>query len=292
VSAASSTAPNLPPPSGPCVEGRGLRGHLDILCAADSSGKSILRHQSFRAPIHLSKPHWDEGALVLNVVNPTAGLLADDRITMRARVAPGARLLLTSPSASRAHRMRDGHAAVNQHFSVAASGSLESWPELFIPQAGTRYHQRTTLEVEPGGELLFFESLAPGRVAFGESFEYALLDWATELRCGDTLIARERYRLAPEEESVRALRRQFEHAYYASALIVSPRLTAESPCWQAIHRMQAQGLWVGCGALAQAGWTVKVLAEGSVLLRRALAEIRAAVYQDLGRAMPSLRRAG
>ena len=60
----------------------------------------------------------------------------------------------------------------------------------------------------------------------------------------------------------------------------------------AIHRMQAPELWVGCGALAQAGWTVKVLAEGSILLRRALAVIRAAVYQDLGRAMRSLRRAG
>ncbi len=292
MSAPCSTALDLVPASGPRVEGRGLRGHLDILCATDSSGKSILRHQSFRAPIHLSKPHWDQGALVLNVVNPTAGLLADDRITMRAKVEPGARLLLTSPSASRAHRMRDGHAEVDQHFSVATAGSLESWPELFIPQAGTRYRQRSTLDVEPGGELLFFESLAPGRVAFGESFEYALLDWATQLRLGDTLIARERYRLSPGKESVRALRSQFEHAYYASALIVSPRLTADSPCWQNIHRMQAPGLWVGCGALEQAGWTLKVLAEGSVLLRRALAEIRAAIYQDLGREMPSLRRAG
>jgi urease accessory protein len=277
--------------SGPRVEGRGLCGHLDVTCAPDSAGKSILRHQSFRAPIHLSKPHWDEGALVLNVVNPTAGLLADDRITLRARVEPGARLLLTTPSASRAHRMRDGHAEVDQHFSVSANGSLESWPELLIPQGGTRYRQRSIVEVEPGGELLFFESLAPGRVASGESFEYALLDWSSQLRVGDTIIARERYRLSPGEESVRALRRQFEHAYYASAWIVSPQLTAESVCWQRIHGLQAPGLWVGCGALAQTGWTVKVLAESSILLRRALAEIRAELYQALGRTMPSLRRA-
>src|SRR5215207_8034190 len=60
-----------------------VTGHLDILCAVDAEGRSHLRHQSFRAPIHLSKPHLDEGTLVVNVVNPTAGLLAGDRVACR-----------------------------------------------------------------------------------------------------------------------------------------------------------------------------------------------------------------
>jgi urease accessory protein len=95
--------------------------------------------------MHLSKPHFDADALVVNVVNPTAGLLEGDRIACRVEVETGARLLLTTPSASRAHRMNNGRAELVQQMRVAAGGFLEFWPELFIPQKGTRYSQRTEL---------------------------------------------------------------------------------------------------------------------------------------------------
>ena len=270
----------------------GLQGHLELVCAPDSRGVSVLRHQSFRAPIHLSKPHLDEGVLVVNVVNPTAGLLAGDRIDIRVAVERGAALSLTTPSASRAHRMNEGRAEVVQELRVAAGGWLESWPELFIPQGGTRFLQSTRIFVEEGGEMLFFESLAPGRVAAGEAFEFAELIWETDIFSGDAHIVRERYRLAPDDEAVRALRRRFEHAYYASCFAVSPRLTAESPCWANIHALHADDAWIGCGALGHGGWVVKCVAAGSIALRRTLAAVRRELHAALGRREPSLRRAG
>src|SRR5205085_1366195 len=116
-----------------------------------------------------------------------------DRIECDVEVQPGATLLLTTPSATRAHCMRRGSAEVVQRMRVADGGFLEFWPELFIPQKGARYRQRTELSVAGGGELLFFESLAPGRVASGESFAYTELTWETDIRCDSTLVARERY---------------------------------------------------------------------------------------------------
>jgi len=269
---------------------RGLSGHLHLVCAADEQGRSYLRSQSFRAPIHLSKPHEDEGVLVVNVVNPTAGLLSGDRIDCRIAVEGGARLLVTAPSASRAHCAPQGYAELVQEFEVARGGWLDVWPELFIPQGGARYRQRTTLRVEEGGEALFFETLAPGRVAMGEVFAFASLDWETEISLGGELIARERYHLAPESESVGALRAQFATGYYASCFVVSPQLVPGSPCWQAIHELHEADAWVGCSPLRRGGWVVKLVASGSVLLRRKLGAIRRELYAALGRREPSLRR--
>jgi len=271
---------------------RGLAGHLDIVCAADSEGRSYLRHQSFRAPIHLSKPHFDEGVLVVNVVNPTAGLLAGDRIEYRACAENGAALSLTAPSASRAHRMSTGQAEVVQNLRVARGGWLESWPELFIPQGGTRFRQSTNIIVEEGGELLFFESLAPGRVASGEAFAFAELVWETDLFVGDAHIVRERYRVVPGDEAVRALRRQFDHAYYASCFAVSPLFVSELPCWTAINALHGANVWIGCGALGHGGWVVKCVADGSIALRRTLAAVRRELHAAAGRREPALRRAG
>ncbi len=268
----------------------GLAGHLDIVCAADTEGRSYLRSQSFRAPIHLSKAHFETGVLRLNVVNPTAGLLDGDRIECRVRVEKSAALLLTTPSASRAHRMRGGFAEMMQDFHVAAEGRLECWPEIFIPQAGTSYRQSSSLEIESGGELIYLEALAPGRVASGESFAFSMLEWRTDLRVGDRLVACERYRLSPESESIISLRRIFETAYYGSIFVVSPGLNSDSPCWRNIHALHSKAAWVGCGRLAHDAWVIKFLAEGSVPFRRLAGEVRGEIYSALGREMPSLRR--
>jgi urease accessory protein len=271
---------------------RGLHGHLDIVCGPDARGVSVLRRQSFSAPVHLSKPHHDAGVLVVNVVNPTAGWLGGDRIDVRVAVEGGAALALTAPSASRAHRTRDGaRAEVVQDFHVAAGGSLESWPELLIPQGGSRCRLRTRAVVEPGGELLYFDLLAPGRVAHGENLAFTELAWDVDVLLGARQIARERNVLAPGSPALATLTRVFPAPYYASALIVSPHLREDAPCWARIHALHTAEAHVGCGALVAGGWVVKVLAGSAPALRRTMGAVRREIYYALGRPAPALRRA-
>lgn len=264
-------------------------GHLDLVCTANADGQSFLSQQSFAAPMHLSKPHLDEGVLVVNAVNPTAGLLEGDRIRMSVRVEKGARMLLTAPSANRAHRMRTGRAEVVQEFVVESGGSLEVLPELFIPQAGTRFSQRTVARVEDGGELFLFETLAPGRVASGETFAYDSLAWSTDVFWAGSRVVRERYRLCLEDESLQPIRAEFPRAYYASGTVISPLIGADSPCWPAIHALHAAEVWIGCSRLANGGWAIKILADGSPTLRRTIVRVRQEIYFSIGRQIPALR---
>jgi len=269
---------------------RGLHGHLDLLCALDSRGVSSLQRQSFRAPFHLSKPHWDAGALVLNLANPTAGLLSGDRVESRVRVESGAALVLSTPAANRAFRMPGGFAQAIQRFEVAEGGWLECWPELFIPQAGANYRQRTTIEVAAGGGLFFVESVAPGRVASGEIFAFDSLRWETELHFAGALAARERYILRRGAEPLLTLQERFGAPYYASCFIVSPQLQADDACWDRISKLQSPSLWAGCSRLAAGGWSIKLIAGGSIELRAALSQIRSEIHAALGRTPPALRR--
>lgn len=269
---------------------RGLSGHLRLVCSADDQGRTYLREQSFCAPVHLSKPHLEEDVLVVNIVNPTAGLLAGDRVQYDVTVEQGARVLLTAPSASRAHRIVEGDARVMQEFRIASGGWLENWPEMFIPQGGARYRQRTTVRVEEGGEALLIEMIAPGRTASGEVFAFAELDWETEVFFDDVKIARERYALSPESPTLAAMRTKFPEAYYASCFVVSPHLRGDAECWGRIHDLHGEDAWVGCSALSKGGWAIRVLAAGSVALRKTVAAIRAEVYKALGKPAPVLRR--
>ena len=246
--------------------------------------------------MHVGKGYWHENALLVHAVNSTAGLFAGDLVEWKVNVEPNARLRLVSPSATRVHRAtRDTAppstlepARTEQLFRVGAGGWLEVWPELFIPHAGCRYRQTTRLEIEPGGELLFCESLAPGRVASGEAFAWESLRWATDIHYGREHIARERWRTPPAGEPGRLAGWQgalgVPAPYYATVFFVAERVGETAPCWQQIHDLQADDtpasgapVRIGVSRLRAAGWTIKILARDGVSLRRTLARVRAAL---------------
>ena len=77
-----------------------------------------------------------------------------------------------------------------------------------------------SLHVEAGGTLLFFEWLSPGRVASGETFAYAELQWETDLWHGETLIARERFSLKPDGPHLASLRAIHEASHYLGCFLV------------------------------------------------------------------------
>ncbi len=268
----------------------GLRGHLDLLASADD-GRTFLRRQSFSEPIHISKPHHDTGWLVVNLASPTPGLLAGDRLDMRVEIETGARLLLTTPSASRIHAMKAGRAEVNQEFFVAAGAMLDWWPEYLIPQAGSRYRQRSVLRVASGGSLLWSESVAPGRVAAGEVLAFDELHIGTDLHLGAHHAARERYSLIRGDAMCEALRRRFATPYYASLIGASPLLdTAAGDFPDIADSLSSQCVWVGASRLTENAWVVKVVASGSVDLRRTIAAVRGHFYTAMKTTPASLRR--
>ncbi len=259
-----------------------------MICSRNALGQNHLREQSFRAPLHLSKPHEDADALVVNVVTQTAGIFDDDEVELNARVEPGSHLVLTTPAASRVYRSRNGDAAVfKQHFHVADNASLEFYPEPFIPHLGARYHQQNVLHVAPGGGLLFFEWLAPGRVASGEVFRYRELKWETDVWLGDTLVARERYLLNPENQSLAGLRIQHDQAHYLGCFVIG---SFEFPNAQ-VAALGGEAVTIGSGPLCQPNcFVIKVLCADALATRRTLASLRSILYEAMNRAAPTLGR--
>src|SRR5471032_3472437 len=169
-------------------------GHLSLRAAARTDGRTILAAQSFRAPYHLSKPYWDAEAraLLVQVVNPTAGILAGDRLESGIAVEKNAALLVTTPSASRIFKMKNGAAECRQNFRVAAGGWLEVMPEPLVPHRGCCYRQTTHIAIEPGGGIFFADLLLPGRVAHGEAWAWEKLCLEIDVRAGGALVLRER----------------------------------------------------------------------------------------------------
>lgn len=50
-----------------------VTGYLDVRREKRADGVPFIARQDFRAPVHLSKPHLDQGQWALSLINPTAG---------------------------------------------------------------------------------------------------------------------------------------------------------------------------------------------------------------------------
>lgn len=249
-------------------------GHLELTCASDADGRSFLRRQSFRAPFHISKSYRGPHALAVQVINPTAGLFAGDKLNSKVQVEAGGRLLLTTPSAARAHAMPSGHAELHQSFHVQRGAWLEYTPAALIPQAGCSYRQQTQIDLDAGAELFFVETITPGRVARGEIWACAELEWKFDLRVAGNLTLRERFTLREGDGSSSALTTAFAQGYYASGVLISTRLAADDPCWEGIRRLNTSEVLLGASQFVPGGWGIKILARDGVALRRALQELR------------------
>jgi urease accessory protein len=271
------------------VSGRSLSGHLDLRCEIRPDGVPMISRQSFRAPIHLSKSHVAEGHLVQSIVNPTAGFFDGDRLEMKVEVGNGAKLVLSTPSASRVYRTRAGGAAVcAQHFSVAQDAALEWIPEPFIPHAGARYVQRTRIDLESSSSLLYFDWIAPGRVAMGEVFAYQQLRWELDLFLGGKLIARERYDLKPGDESLEALRAKFPAAHYLSVYAAGD-MAKNWPDGE-LDALTGEDVYLGHGPLTGGVRVIRALCRDSLSTRKLLETLRPLLYRKAEMKPPTLGR--
>jgi urease accessory protein len=270
-------------------------GHLFLQAEPRADGRTVLASQSFRAPFHLSKPYWDRDArsLLVQVVNPTAGILAGDRLEAEVRVATGAAVTLTTPSASRVFRMQQGEATSSQRFSVADAGWLEVIPEPLVPHRGSRFRQVTAIEVAAGGSLFYVDQLMPGRLGHDEAWVWDTLCLETTVRLGGELILRERLDMSGAGmQQLAEFGRSGATACFANALVIVPRADSRpEPEWlQGLRDLHGPRLKLGVSALRQGGWSLKCVAADPVGLRDGLRQIRQALAQTYQRLSVDLRK--
>lgn len=262
-----------------------MRGQFSIECRTDLDGRTVIGRQAISAPWHLSKPYWDGGVLLVQAVNATAGVFAGDHLSMDIEVAPGASVLLTSPSASRIHTMPHGEATLTQQIRVADGGWLEWMPELFIPQRGCRYRQETTIDLAAGSSAYLVETLAPGRVAHGEVFAFDWITWKTRVRIDNHLVLAEQYRHDPANRSLVDVQGT-PPRYFANVLVASLQPVPLRDWQETVMAWPGPAIRIGITQPTPGLVVMRLLADSSDAMKHALAGLREMVAGHL----PTLRQ--
>jgi urease accessory protein len=198
----------------------GMTGSLRLVLGLDGSGRCSLR-ENYSSQLHRVL-HIVPGGVpeegVVYVLNPTGGVLQGDELEADIRVEAGAHAIVTTPSATKIHRMDRRQAQSRTRLQVERGAVLEFVPEPVIPFGGSKFIEDLSIDVAAGGKLFAWEILAPGRQARGEVFEYDLLALRLRLSEGGVVVLRENAELRPREETLGSLALG-DAAHYGVALI-------------------------------------------------------------------------
>ena len=177
---------------------------LAALSLEHRDGRTRLAHARTRPPLLVQRALYpDESAPDMAHVflsNPTGGLFAGDLQQIKVAVGRGAKAHVTTQSATKIYTMEQGSAEQRVVLSVSSGGYLEYLPDPLIPYRGASFDQDFAITVEPGGALLWWDVITPGRVAMGESFRYRRLhNRLAVYHDSRRAVYREAFDLAPEK---------------------------------------------------------------------------------------------
>ena len=263
-----------------------LESEIELVFEQDHErGITVLRKRRAGGLCHVGKPYWDGEVLNLQLVNPTAGVFAGDRLKMEVAVGQGAKVALVTPSATRFHAMAGQEATIEQSFIVGEKGWLEYWPEWVMPQGGSAVHQVIRLEVARDGVLVFGDMLAPGRVAHGESQAFRKLTTEFELRVGGKLVVRERMNLEPERAAWPLAVQGWENCFYGGLWIVG----GQGDFLAELEGLNDSETKVGFSRLSPEVVVLRIATARSVLLRTLFEKLRDQISEEMRLSVPDPR---
>ena len=212
------------------------------------------------------------GESLVHLNNVSGGILGGDRLGLRIELGPGAAAQITTTGSTRVYRPRDNaaDALLISEIHLGTGALLEYLPDSIIPFQGARVEQRTDVHLERGATLLWWEIVAPGRVASGESFAYESLRLNTRICSQGQPIYIDRMRLDPHRQNLSSLARFGKFRYLTSFMIC--RSGEDAHTWTTLEprlreiaqqRSNAGTLW-GATALTADGLLVRGLAESGL----------------------------
>ncbi|MEO8465146.1 MAG: urease accessory protein UreD [Gammaproteobacteria bacterium] len=169
------------PADGAIEQQRGWRGAL-ALRFASRGGKTVLAERRHEGPLYIQQTFSPgDGVCHAYLLHPPGGLAGGDELTLDARCDPGARVLLTTPAATKFYRSDGLPSVQRQRLHVAADATLEWLPLDTILFGGSRATIETSVELARGARFIGWEQLSLGRPLSGDHYAAGWLEQRTRI---------------------------------------------------------------------------------------------------------------
>jgi urease accessory protein len=167
----------------PAQEASGWAARLELEYEY-ASGVTRLTRRRHAGPLMVQKPFYPEGADLCHslLLHPPGGIAGGDRLEVEVRVGAEARVLVTTPGATKWYRSAGPVAHQHMRLEVAAGASLEWLPQENIVFDRARARMTTRVDLAESACYIGWDITRLGRTAAGESFDAGQFRSRTEVQ--------------------------------------------------------------------------------------------------------------
>jgi urease accessory protein len=277
------SAVGLSPAASPASARKSPMGELE-LTIAERGGRSMATHQYHRGALRVMRPHYldDSGQVCYVLVNPGGAYLGADLYLIDVEVGEGAKLLLTTQSATKIYRTPGSFAEQRMRLRLGEGSRLELAPEQLIAYREASYRQNTHITLRPSSSLIMAEVITPGWSPDGSPFRYEELRLRTEIRVesddGTGLLALDNVLIRPPLGDVSGMAFLEGFSHLGSLIVVDPRV--DQALADELHVLTSgydtyTGLSLTAARLGTVGLVMRSLSNSTEELNRLLGEATA-----------------
>jgi urease accessory protein len=196
----------------------------------DRGARSVAAHQYHQGALRILRPHYldQSGQVCYVLVNPGGAYLGADLYVLDVEVGDGAKLLLTTQSATKVYRTPGSFAEQRMRLRLGEGAQLELAPDQLIAYREASYRQNSHITVRPSSSLMLAEVVTPGWSPDGASFRYEELRLRTEIHvdaAGQTqLLALDNVLIRPARNDVTGMGFMEGFSHLGSLIVVDPRV--------------------------------------------------------------------
>ena len=167
----------------PAQEASGWGARLELGYEHEDGATRLTRRQHV-GPLMVQKPFYPEGRALCHSVllHPPGGIAGGDRLEVEVTVGAEARVLVTTPGATKWYRSAGPVARQRTTLVVGAGGSLEWLPQENIVFDRAQARMITRVDLAEGACYIGWDITRLGRTASGERFNAGELRSRTEVQ--------------------------------------------------------------------------------------------------------------
>lgn len=194
------------------------------------SARSVAVQQYHRGALRVLRPHYldDSGQVCYVLVNPGGAYLGADLYVIDVEVGDGAKLLLTTQSATKIYRTPGSFAEQQMTLRLGEGAQLELAPDQLIAYREASYRQITHVSLRPSSSFIMAEVITPGWSPDGTAFRYEELRLRTEIHVesGEKsgLLTLDNVLIRPPLGTVTGMTFMEGFSHLASLIVVDPRV--------------------------------------------------------------------
>lgn len=213
----------------PPAADRPERGRLELLIT-ERDGRSIASRQFHEGALRVLRPQYldESGQVCFVLVNPGGAYLGADLYVIEVEVEGGARLLLTTQSATKIYRTPGSFAEQRMRLVLGDEAQLELAPDQLIAYREASYRQNTHITVRPTSSLIMAEVVTPGWSPDGAAFRYEEVRLRTEISIdpgeAPQLLALDNLLIVPSADDVTGMGFMEGYSHVGSLLVVDRRV--------------------------------------------------------------------